>query len=83
MHSIYVYTCTDIYQGLKIFANNCMYIYIYWCNIKQFIVSLFQNTYETKVVHDNVHKPVVCVCVTTACLNHIIYLMNNMPITMA
>ena len=27
MHSIYVYT--DIYQGLKIFANSCIYIYIY------------------------------------------------------
>ena len=24
MHSIYVYT--DIYQGLKIFANTCIYI---------------------------------------------------------
>ena len=27
MHSIYIYT--DIYQGLKIFANSCIYIYIY------------------------------------------------------
>ena len=26
MHSIYVYT--DIYQGLKIFANSCIYIYV-------------------------------------------------------
>ena len=27
MHSIYVYT--DIYEGLKFFANSCIYIYIY------------------------------------------------------
>ena len=27
MHSIYVYT--DIYQGLKIFANSCIYMYIW------------------------------------------------------
>ena len=27
MHSIYVYT--NVYQGLKIFANGCIYIYIY------------------------------------------------------
>ena len=27
MHLIYVYT--DIYQRLKIFANSCIYIYIY------------------------------------------------------
>ena len=27
VHSIYVYT--DIYDGLKIFANSCIYMYIY------------------------------------------------------
>ena len=46
MHSIYVYT--DIYQGLKIYANSCIYIYI--CYLPAKVVVQFKN--EGKVFLD-------------------------------